>query len=468
MVKDNTPMWDGQADGVDFACAVHRPKSIFWVDPGLGKTRMYLETYMRRTPGRCVLAIGNKASIPAFLNQSPRWCDHISESDVILISGKYTTPKKRREAIKRIRGQKVVHITPNALKTHFDEIPWHEIGIVVWDECDIIRDHRKVTAEVIARAFRMVEYGVMGTGTLMPRGPQDIFLYLQICDPALFKGYWKYINTFCTVIEGGYGREIIGARNVEGFQKNVLQKYVYRLDANSSDRPPLVREKVMHDMTKEQKRIYNELVEEFMAEVDEEIIIEPNAMAIQHKLRKLLISPVLLGSQSEWGPSFDHLEYIIEEDPHIVVFTPYNIAVDLIAEWMTLQGLIPLKFTGRVKDGETLAEMEKAFHQNRGGKVAAVGTQDFGRGFELPSAKQCHHLGFSYVADKNYQAEKRLSRLTTPHPVTSYYHVFKDTVEEDIVDRLNAATANVNYTMKDFINAIRLRHGSPMQNGSQK
>lgn len=468
MVKDNTPMWNGQADGVDFACARHRPKSIFWVDPGLGKTRMYLETYDRRIPGKTCLVIGNKASMPAFINQSPRWLEGVNPSDVIMVSGKYTTPAKRRAALKKIGGRKVVHITPSALKTHFNEIPWSEIGFIAWDECDILRDHRKSQAEVVQKAFSKVPFGVMGTGTLMPRGPQDIFLYISICDPNLFKGYWKFINTFCTVVDTGFGREIVGSRNIEGFQKYVMQPYVYRLDAKSSDRPPLVREKVSHNMSKEQTRIYNELADEFMAEVDDELVIAPNAIAIQHKLRQLLISPVLLGSQSEWGPSFDYLENIIEEDPHIVVFTPYNVAVDLIAEWMQLQGLQPLKFTGRIKDGETLAEMEKTFNQNASGRVAAVGTQDFGRGFELYTSRQCHHLGFSYVADKNYQAEKRLSRLITPHPVTSYYHVFRNTVEEDILDKLNAATANVNFTMKDFVNTIRLRHNKPIQNGSQK
>ena len=461
-MKDDTPMWGEQATNVEFA--VRRKKSVTWTDPGLGKTRIYLETYNRLTadrdarvcPGQALLAIGNKGSIPAFLNQSPRWCDHINSSDVITTTGRSTGPQRRKRAYKAAAtGPKVLHITPQTLKNDFDLIPWDNIAMIAWDECDMIRDHQKGQAQAIQKAFKQVQYGIMGTGTLMPRGPQDIFLYIHICDPKMWGSYWKFVNTYCETVQMPFGRDIIGPKNIAGFQKYIMQKYVFRIDANASTRPPLTREKVMMDMSPLQRRIYSELAEEFLSEVEDELHIEPNVMAVHHKLRQLLISPIILGSSSEWGPSLERLDMVIDEDPHIVVFTPYHTGVDAISAWGESKGLDVMQFTGKIKDGETLAAMEKEFNDNRNGKKFAVATTAFSRGFELWTSKQCHHLGFSYVADQNYQAEKRLSRLITPHPVSSYYYVYRDTVEEDMLEMLNFNKMNVNVTMKDFTNGLR-------------
>ena len=40
-----------------------------------------------------------------------------------------------------------------------------------------------------------------------------------MCDPGLFRSYWKFVNTYCHVDQGAFGKEVWGVRNVQAFHK---------------------------------------------------------------------------------------------------------------------------------------------------------------------------------------------------------------------------------------------------------
>lgn len=461
MSVDTRPMWDGQAEAVEFS--VRRKKSIWDIDPGLGKTRGALEVRNRLLGGtsHTTLVCGGKPTVPPWRLQPQRWCEDISESDYIRIEGgSGNGPLQRKKFWKRAAKKKLIHTNYTILKNDWEDIPHDVIKMFVWDECDEIRRHKAPSLEPIKKICWRVPIVILMTGTLIEKGPQDLYTYLNLVDPETFKSYWKWVGSTCEQIQGPFGREIIGPKNVENTRR-VLKDYLFRLKEDDprvrAARPSLVRDLVPMHMSRRQRAMYEELSSQLLLELSTgEYEISPIQAAVYAKLRRLLISPRLIDPAEELGPSFDYLEDQLEKDRHFVVFTPFRNAVDLICVWLASKGLQPVPFMGGMT-GDEIVERQEYFNATPHEGKIAVGTTVFGRGYELPTARQVHHLGFSYVSKHNYQADKRLQRLTTKHNLMSWYLCYEDTVDKDIFDKLNDNVRNAKVTFKDYQNLIRMR-----------
>ena len=149
-------------------------------------------------------------------------------------------------------------------------------------------------------------------------------------------------------------------------------------------------------------------------------------------------------------PSHDRLA----DYSHPVIWTPFREGVFLLEKFITQKGYEPIKFMGGVSP-EELEKRSNLFNNGNNGKRVAIGTIKFAQSFELWSSKECYFTGYEYTQDDNYQAERRLIRLITPHPVSSYYIRYIDSVEEDIMQVLNNNVRVIKQSTKGFTNAIR-------------
>ena len=170
--------------------------------------------------------------------------------------------------------------------------------------------------------------------------------------------------------------------------------------------------------------------------------------------------PQILDPAIGHGAAIDQLLLEMEDDPHVVVFTPFTKAIPFLSA--AIEGHIgqtPYILKGGA-DSSHVGMVEDEFNDSRGAKRACICSIGFAESFELWSAKSGHFIGYEWAQRYNYQAEKRLHRLITPHPINIWYYRHLNTVDDIILDVLNSNVHNVNISYQDYVTAIRrLKHG---------
>jgi len=426
---------------------------ILDVDPGLGKSLMAILTYTRLAPDRKVLVLCSKKALNTWRREWSKWTN-IDKSKVILVEG---DPYKRK-TLWNTPGHVYVITYQSGLKD-MAYILKHKFTFLIADECKIWRNRQRASFKGWQSFVKSTEYAVLTEGTLISRGPQDLWTFLHMMRPKLFSSYWKFVHTFCIVIDGFFGKEIVGAQNTEGLAK-VLQTTLIRIRADDPEvrkhRPPLIRDIVPIDMTPEQAKIYNELTDKLITITDSgEIIYARSTLGLIVKQRQLLICPKILDPKLGYGAAIEHLLLELEDDPHHVIFTPFAKAIPFIREAILSAGFKePYILKGGAKADE-IRYVEEGFNSPEGEERSCICTTGFAESFELYTARQARFIGYDWTQVTNYQAEKRLQRLITPHPVTSWYYQYEGTVDEYILSVLNSKQTNVKMTFQNYIPAIR-------------
>ena len=440
-------------DSVVESMVAYPGRAILYADPGLGKTRISIETYVALCNGEKVIVTCTKRNaLNTWRREFLKWTD-IDPEDIIIVRG--TSAQRRKQWAKP--AQVYITVAKGASTSSDSEmIDAHQFSLWIYDECQGMRSRKTQMFEHYAKYARRVPYVIFQSGTLISRGPENLWTYLHCLNHKTFSSYWKWVNTFCTVIDGPWGKEIIGPRNLEALHK-VLASRMVRISADdpevSKARPPLLRTAVEIDMTDEQASIMEQLVNElWLMTPGGELIATPSRMAMIMKLRQALVCPKILDPSYGYGSAIEDVLEQLDDDPHIVIFTPFKKAFPFIIEAMVNAGFPePFQLMGGI-DPDELRDVEEGFATDPA--RALICTIPFAESFELPSARQAFFVGYEWDQLLNEQAEMRLLRLITPHPVTSNYYVYRGSVDDDIRDVLNRKARLVKQTMKGFMNAL--------------
>lgn len=428
-------------------------RAILEIDPGLGKSRIAIESYLRLCPDQHVLVVCSKKALYTWKREFPKWTT-CSPDDIVIVEG---SPAQRRKLWARRSRVKVV--TYQSGMRDPKEVEAFNAPMAIVDECKLLVNRKTQAFKFWSKIGHKTKYVIPMDGTLTRRGPQDLWGLLNIINKKLFTSYWRFVRTFCIVIEGPFGQEITGAQNTKALAVQLRKCYVKLKDSDpevESNRPPLTRDFKLVDMTGEQKKLYAELTQDMLAVTSSgEVIATPSQLALQVRQRQLLVCPKILDPKMGFGGAIDHLIENLEDDPHVVIFTPFAKAIPFISSAAVGAGHPkPYVLRGGMGSAE-IGAVERDFNHARGKDRATICTIGFAESFELWTAKSGHFIGYEWAQRYNYQAEKRLHRLITPHPINIWYYRYLNTVDDYILERLNTNQRNVNLTFREYVSAIR-------------
>ena len=429
-------------------------RAILYIDAGLGKSRIAMEACMRLCPEHKILVVCSKKALNTWRREWPKWTT-LPLSQLVIIEG---SPAKRKKLW--ASPAQVFVITYQSGMRDYEHFRRHHFRMCIADECKLMRSRKTKAFKFWAPKFHNIPYMLPMDGTLATRGPQDLWTFLNILKPKLFSSFWKYAKAFIIIHDGPFGKEFLGPQNTKALGSMLATNMIRIKDDDPEvieQRPPLTRDTIPVDMTEEQKGLYETLVEELMVVTEGgELIIAPSALALTIRLRQLLICPMMLDPALANGASMDHLLLELADDPHVVVYTPFAKALPFIQEAIWENHPPPYILKGGTPS-DVVGHIEEEFDKDKNKDRAVICTITFAESFELPSAKQCFFLGYDWSQLTNYQAEKRLHRLTTPHPVNAHYYKYAGTIDDDILEVLNFKEWNVKTTFQDYISAIRRR-----------
>lgn len=430
--------------------------------PGCGKTRPIIDalvelgiicpnedTFERRYPQGPIFIVCSGPALVTWNKQLPEWtdCPAIAD-DITLIHGGQKGYDKRRRTLLWQEAQTTgggIYITNFSLFLH----DYHLIQQVSW--VAVIADEyhkamrRKKNNKTYAAFHSMTlhtEVVVLASGSALRKDPSSMFTLFQIVAPKKFRGYWKFVNTFCIVSDGHFGKEILGPRNVEQFKKVMDQHLAYVPKEVVADQLPAgQRMPMVVEMSRKQSKIYHELADDMISIMESgEIIVTPNILTKIIRLRQLLCCPKILDPSLDMGGGFEAIVDALEVDSHAVIFVPFRPACDFIVDELRMK----YKHVYMVRGGiapEQQQEYVNGFREHRGIMVCTIA---YAESFDLETCKTSYFLGYDYSLDVNEQAEGRTRRAISKHDfITWHYIKYLRTIDEKFLRSLDSDAKNV-------------------------
>ncbi len=438
--------------------AARKGRGIVYADMGTGKSLIAIRIYQELLGTDPLLIVATKRAFNTWRREFTKW-GAATRGEITFVMGQ---PHKRKlfwEVPSRI-----MVVTYETATNDFEHIKHYisrrHIQMVIFDEAQKARN-RKTKAFLLANKIsQRVKYVLFLSGTLITRGPQDLWTFLHMCDKKRFPSYWRFVHAFCNIIEGHFGKEIVGAKNTVALGKE-LSRCLIRIREKDPEvvkaRPPLTRDVIPIDVSPIQARLQQEFIQDmYIKRKDGSIMASATAGVNIMRMRQLMVCPKLIDSALGVGSNIEYILDVMTEDPHIVIFTPFRRAIDYMSIAITRTlgtEYEPFKLMGG-STPDDIERVEEQFGHPDNTHRPCICTIAFAESFELPSARQCYFNGFEWSQILNYQAEKRLHRLTTPHPVNAFYLVGEGTIEESVLNVLNRKQYNTNLTLQDYINVL--------------
>lgn len=446
--------------------------ALFW-EQGTAKTKPTIDTmawlYMQGEIDGMLIVAPPGVERNWKTDEIPKHCppDVLKEAKgFVWQTAKKTTKRHQREFDQLIKhdGLAVMMISYNAFMTKQGKNDvWRFLRrrrcLYVLDESHSIKSPGAKRTKSIVASGVYAPYKRILTGTPIAQGPFDIYSQIRFLDPDFWSdrgfgtflsfkthfGVW-FTRAECQNLHGydpGFDK-LIEYKNLEelnGYLQEISDRV---LKDDVLDLPPKLFNKRYYDLDAEQKRLYEELKEEFYTELyGEEITAE---LAIVRLLRFQQIvcgyiktdsddpdvdQPIrLIGNRN---PRMECLKEIVDQtEGQGIIWARFTMDVDQIMEFL---GDDAVRYDGKVSEDE--AEENKRRFQN--GEVKwFVGTQaKGGPGLTLHNAKTMIYYSNSFKLIDRLQSEDRAHRAgMDDNPVQYYDIVCPGTVDEGIVENL--------------------------------
>lgn len=280
-----------QEEALKFALAF--PRCGIFYDMGLGKTKVAIDLIRHEQQKTLVLVPSVGTDI---------WVREIAfhsggELRAIALSG---TPAKRKKLLKDTRDVDVLIVSYDTAKREHDRlIKDFPYRIIIADESHFLRGYKsartKCAHSLASQAYRRI----IMSGTPSLGNPLHLWGQLAFLAPYLpAKDFWTFRNRYCIVgtTAGYYLPEkvrrnmIVGFKNLDQLNAKVQKISIRKKKEDCLDLPERTIQDIYFDIEGDQRKAYNDLVENIAIEIEQaEDVLQPDnaAIAIQKLLQVL-------------------------------------------------------------------------------------------------------------------------------------------------------------------------------------
>lgn len=460
--------------------------ALFW-EMGLGKTKVIIDVashlfYEGKIDAVLVLAPNSVYS---------NWTTHEVPIHLAAPVARYrfrTKEKKERDVLKRamfvdprtevLKGRlRFVAMSYDSIRTeHGFEFARRIVllhrTMIVADESTALKNPKTEQAKAAKELASHCHYRWIATGTPVAQSPFDIHSQIEFLDPEFWKRHGiRSLPAFKQeygVFEVRRGRgnmkfdKTVGYRRLDHLNKLIAPISSRLLKEDSTVKlPPKVYLRRAFELTAEQRRVYRELKDELIAEIDadpggfaeaalavvkltrlqqvcsgfvtatvatEEHEMEDGTIMVEAEKQVLDVIPI------EDNPRLKLLKEIVEEMNHkVIVWCRFTRDVDNVIA--TLGADRALRYDGKVRTKEredVLAE----FSRPNGRQFLVANVHAISMGVTLNIAKTAIYYTNSYSLEKRLQSEDRFHRIGQDQSVTVIDIEAEETVDEQVVEAL--------------------------------
>ena len=399
---------------------------------GLGKT---YETIMaiENLDSDLNLIICPKFVRSSWRNELIKWLD-LDPSEINIIEGK---PKERLEASKNLRRYNIINY--ELLRNYKDpatrQLTRTKWGTIVADEAHRLKNRKAKQTEGVKRLKSKYRFAL--TGTPIQNKPDDLWSILHWMDPFLSgRSFWRFVETFCNVEEGFFGKEILGLTtndyNLKAL-RNILTRIMSR---RSSDKelPDRIDIPITLELEPRHRKLYTKVKEEILIELDEDRELFINSALVRLlRLQQTTSNPGLFDDKII-NPKFKYVQELIEdnEETKFLVFSRFKQTIYALQEELGDNSVV---ITGDTEDIDS--EIESFRKPGKQVLLATIGA--IGEGVD-----GLQHISDTIIfIDKdwspavNSQAVGRLVRKGQKNNVKVYDVQIENTIDEYVEKLLN-------------------------------
>lgn len=348
-----------------------------------------------------------------------------------------------------------------------------------WDVVIVDEAHRCKNRKRKTKQGNVTNYGLVDslsskckgmfllTGTPMKGDPADVWPLLHFVDRDRYRSFWSWIYKYVDYEKTYFGNKPVGYKNLDLLSEEMGVYCVRRKKSEViRDLPKKNIHTVKCSMTAKQNRIYDQMMSEYVAELDSRVYMSaPAEVSRIMRLRQIATDASILsedtnrlGHYIESGKMnvlYELVKKIVfENDEKVVIFTNWESLVrricGLIGDW-------PCKvvtYTGNTSKTDR-EDAVWSFQNDPETKIFVATIGAAGTGLTLTAASKMIFTDRSWTPDDNAQAEDRIyARMNDVHGADIYKLITEGTVDEQIDEYIGEKEATVNQVISHVRNTI--------------
>lgn len=335
---------------------------------------------------------------------------------------------KVKEAI-NYWGSQIVVTNYEKINPKFKELYSTFWDTIVLEEAHFLQNRSSARTKAIAQLCNNSAFHVrnvwMLTGTPVWSEPNTVWSLLNILDPSRFSSYWRFIESFCTMRDTKFAREITGVRqDTLPIFREILGDFMIR--------------RTKKDVLNLPSRIEHEVLINSDKSLLKELRLFKRAMKDDEGYVNLCL---LRGKVLELGGKKEELARILELEKgrKILIFVKYRASASLVLGWLKddkrFSGLLDYINDVPITGDITVADREviiKQFQETPGGGALLGTAKCMGTGIDLQAASVVVFIEHPFLYSELEQCCGRIERIGTTEVPTYYHVVQKGTVDEKI------------------------------------
>jgi SNF2 family DNA or RNA helicase len=329
-----------------------------------------------------------------------------------------------------------------------------------WDAVIIDEAHRiKNRKAAVTKSVKQVagDRVWLLTGTPILNTPDELWSLLNYLFPKTYTSYWRFVDTYMEVWDSPWGKQLVGTRNLDHLAREVADIMLRRTKKDVMEQlPEKVYLNVPVQLLGEQRRVYDQMREQFIAELgDTDILVAPTVLAQLTRLKQIATDPSILteGGTEVLIPSAKVevlkellADILAQPGKKVVIFSQWSRMCARLAE--ELKCYNPVVFTGNTKESARASVVED-FQTNPDTRVFIGTIGAAGVGITLTAADTVIFTDKVWTPAYMVQAEDRVyARMNDLHGATIVSLTAEDTIEQQI-EKLLASKADIARTVID-------------------
>ena len=324
----------------------------------------------------------------------------------------------------------------------------HRVLLTV-DESTTIKNPKARRTKTLMKLAINAPYRRILTGFPITQSPLDLYSQAELLAPNMlgYTSFFSFQNRYAQIINRQLAqrtfRQVVGYQNMEELSEKVGH-FSYRvLKKDCLDLPDKVYQRREVALTPEQKRVYKELQEYAIAELEGAEMVSVNSVLTQLlRLHQVVCGYVKNDSGEEVelpNQRMDELMSVLEEmRGKVIIWANYRHDIKSIVNLLqkTYGAESVASYFGDTPSEER-QEIITRFQDPDSELNYFVGnTQTGGYGITLTQAQNVVYYSNNFDLEKRLQSEDRAHRIGQTNKVTYVDLVAKDTVDEKIVKAL--------------------------------
>lgn len=336
---------------------------------------------------------------------------------------------------------------PKILVTNYEQIDPHlldlnKLGfdIIIYDEAHYMKNYNSKRAKACLKLNAGRHF--LLTGTPMLNHVNELWPLLHKIDPAGYPKYWGFIQRYA--VFGGYkNKQITGVKNEKELTERLQSVMVRRMKADVLDLPEvqIIQRKV--DLAPEQRKIYDELIENLTIEIGDEVSEIENALTKFLRLKQICGTTLPFTGKDVSAKLDLAIEDALEilaprkgEPPRkLVVFSQFRDVMECFMDRLDKAdpSIDIWELHGDVKT-HLRQGVVKEWSAHDGPGVIVCNTNVAGVGLNMTAARHGFFIDKLFVPGLNQQAIDRMHRIgaDTTQPVQIHEYICRGTIENRV------------------------------------